>query len=112
MTKKELKRFKELLRKSDEDLTEEELDELEELEEKLNSNKPNRNRETNQNEEGEEMPLWAKKFLEKFDKKGVPPKTNPVEVPIPPEPESEPETESNQKPEPKPKKNGFLRWLM
>ena len=112
MTKKEIKRLKELLRKPEEDLTDDELDELEELEEKLDSGKPSRNKETNQNKESEEMPVWAKKLMEKFDKREVSPKNKPIEVPIPPEPDPEQEPEPEPEPEPKKKKNSFLSWLM
>ena len=65
LTKKEIKRFKALLQKNDDDLTEEELEELDELEEKMNSDSASKSSEKSKNNpESEEMPEWAKKLME------------------------------------------------
>ena len=69
LTKKEIKRFKALLQKNDDDLTEEELEELDELEEKMNSDSTSKSSaKSKNNAESEEMPEWAKKLMEKFTK--------------------------------------------
>lgn len=118
LTKKEIKRFKALLQKNDDDLTEEELEELDELEEKMNSDsdyKPTTK--SKNNKESEDMPEWAKKLLEKFDKREPKPEpeNKPIKVPVPPKPEpEEPEPEEPEEPdeEQKKKKKSFFSWLI
>lgn len=119
LTKKEIKRFKALLQKNDDDLTEEELEELDELEEKMNSDSTSKPiAKSGNNKESEEMPEWAKKLMEKFTKTEPKPEQveKPVRVPVPPKPEPEepepPEPEEPEEPEQKPKKKSFLSWLI
>lgn len=118
LTKKEIKRFKALLQKNDDDLTEEELEELDELEEKMNSDSNSKlATKSKNNKESEDMPEWAKKLMEKFDKREPKPEpeNKPVRVPIPPEPEPEepePEEPEPEEPEQKPKKKSFFSWLI
>lgn len=115
LTKKEIKRFKALLQKNDDDLTEEELEELDELEEKMNSDSASKSSEKSKNNpESEEMPGWAKKLMEKFTKTEAKPVNEPIKVPVPPKPEpEEPEPEEPEpEPEQKPKKKGFFEWLI
>lgn len=113
LTKKEIKRFKALLQKNDDDLTEEELEELDELEEKMNSDSASKSSEKSKNNpESEEMPEWAKKLMEKFTK--TEPENKPIRVPVPPKPEpEEPEPPEQEEPEEqKPKKKSFFAWLI
>lgn len=118
LTKKEIKRFKALLQKNDDDLTEEELEELDELEEKMNSDSSSKpSAKSKNNEESEEMPEWAKKLMEKFTKTEPKPQqgNEPIKVPVPPKPEPEepePEEPEPEEPEQKPKKKSFLSWLI
>lgn len=117
LTKKEIKRFKALLQKNDDDLTEEELEELDELEEKMNSDSTSKSSEKSKNNpESEEMPEWAKKLMEKFTKTEPKQGNEPIKVPVPPKPEpEEPEPPEPEPPEPeeqKPKKKGFFAWLI
>ena len=103
LTKKELKRFKALLSKPEEDLTDAEVEELDSLEDKMNKR------------EEQEEPSWVKKLLEKLDQKPLETGGNPQKVPIPPIPEPEEPEEpilEPEEPEPPKKKNGFLSWLM
>ena len=115
LTKKEIKRFKALLQKNDDDITEEELEELDELEEKMNSDSASKSSEKSKNNpESEDMPEWARKLMEKFTKTEPKPVNEPIKVPVPPKPEpEEPEPEEPEpEPEQNPKKNGFLSWLI
>ena len=117
LTKKEIKRFKALLQKNEDDLTEEELEELDELEEKMNSDSSSKSCvKSKNNTESEEMPEWARKLMEKFTKTEPEPENKPIRVPVPPKPEPEepepPEPEEPEEPEQKPKKKGFFAWLI
>ena len=117
LTKKEIKRFKALLQKNDEDLTEEELEELDELEEKMNSDSTSKpSAKSKNNPESEEMPEWAKKLIEKFTKTEPEQGNEPIKVPVPPKPEPEepepPEPEDPEEPEQNPKKKNFFAWLI
>ena len=115
LTKKEIKRFKTLLQKNDDDLTEEELEELDELEVKMNSDSTSKpSVKSKNNPESEEMPEWAKKLMEKFTKTEPKPENEPIKVPVPPKPEpEEPEPEPEEpEPEQNPKKKSFLSWLI
>ena len=115
LTKKEIKRFKALLQKNDEDLTEEELEELDELEGKMNSDSTSKpSVKSKNNPESEEMPEWAKKLMEKFTKPEPKPVNEPIKVPVPPKPEpEEPEPEEPEpEPEQKQKKKDFFAWLI
>ena len=116
LTKKEIKRFKALLQKNDDDLSEEELEELDKLEEKMNSDSAIKSSEKSKNNpESEEMPEWAKKLIEKFTKTEPKQGNEPIKVPLPPKPEPEepePEPEEPEEPEQKLKKKSFLSWLI
>lgn len=116
LTKKEIKRFKALLQKNDDDLTEEELEELDELEVKMNSDSTSKPRaKSKNNPESEEMPEWAKKLIEKFTKPEPQQVNKPIKVPVPPKPEpEEPEPPEPEEPEPEQnqKKKSFLSWLI
>ena len=115
LTKKEIKRFKALLQKNEDDLSEEELEELDELEEKMNSDSSSKSSaKSKNNTESEEMPECAKKLMEKFTTTEPELENKPIRVPVPPKPEpEEPEPPEPEEPEEqKPKKKSFFEWLI